>query len=244
VKHLLPGIALCECLRPVKSGQTTDRNGSKHLIYRCSESGPGHVNKRMSHVDEYLERQVFFFLTRAAHMAASAPVAPEALESLRTDEQAHRERLNQAARLFGEGAIDGEQLAEMSRGIRVKLAAVQSELATLDQAAARHEQVDVSRIDWTDRSALDFWDSLHIERKREWIRGTMDVVLHRHYRGSARVFDPGTVQVIVKSAEGVGATAANVAQWKREHPAGQESKTYEMMFQPGLGPGLPYTQVP
>jgi hypothetical protein len=177
-------------------------------------------------------------------MAASAPVAPEVLESLRTEEQAHRERLNQAARLFGEGDIDGEQLAEMSKGIRAKLAAVQSKLTALDEAAARHEQVDVSRIDWTDRSAVEFWDSLHVERKREWIRSTMDVVLHRHYRGSARVFDSGTVQVIVKSSEGVGATAANVAQWKLEHPAEQKPMAYEVMLQPGLGPGLPYTQMP
>jgi site-specific DNA recombinase len=244
VKHLLAGIALCECLRPVKSGQITDRNGAKHMIYRCSESGPGHVNKRMAYVDEFVGRQIFFFLTRAAHLAASAPVAPEVLESLRTEEQAHRERLNQAARLFGEGDIDGEQLTEMSKGIKVKLAAVQSKLAALDEAAARHEQVDVSGIDWTDRSALEFWDRLHVERKREWIRSTMDVVLHRHYRGSARVFDSGTVQVIVKSSEGVGATAANVAQWKLEHPAGQKPMAYEVMFQPGLGPGLPYTQMP
>lgn len=244
VKHLLAGIALCECLRPVKSGQVTDRKGVKHMIYRCSESGAGHVNKRMAYVDEYVERQILFFLTRAAHMAAQTPVDPAALEALRTDEQAHRERLNDAARLFGEGAIDGEQLAEMSKGIRARLANVQQQLADMEETAAQHDQLDISAIDWTDNASQEMWSSLHIEKKRAWIRTSMDVVLHRHYRGSARVFDPGTVQILIKHSSEGGATVENVAQWKHLNPPDQEPKLYNAMMQPGLGPGLPFTQAP
>jgi len=107
VKHLLAGLALCECLRPVKSGQITDRKGVKHMIYRCSESGPGHVNKRMAHVDEHVERLILFFLQQAAHAAATAPIDPTVLDKLRMDEAAHRERLNEGGRLFASGAIDG-----------------------------------------------------------------------------------------------------------------------------------------
>lgn len=244
VKHLLAGIALCECLRPVKSGQVTDRKGVKHMIYRCSESGPGHVNKRMAFVDECVERQILFFLTRAAHMAAKVPVDPAAVEALRTDEQAHRERLNDAARLFAEGAIDGEQLAELSKGIRARLAIVQEQLADMDEAAAQHDQLDMSAIDWTDNASQEIWNNLHIEKKRAWIRSSMDVVLHRHYRGSARVFDPGTVQILIKQSQQSGASAENVALWKEMNPPGQVPKLYNVMMQPGLGPGLPFTQAP
>lgn len=240
VKHLLAGIAFCECLRPVKSGQIKDRKGAKHMIYRCSESGPGHVNKRMSYVDEHVERLVLFFLAQAAHAAVTAPVDPVVLDGLRTDEAAHRERLNEAARLFGDGVIDGEQLSEMSKGIKAKLSAIQEQLAELDASNAKREQVDMpTDVDWSDTSSAEEWYGLHVERKRAWIRANFAIVLHRHSRGSARVFDPGTVQIIHKSSGAITATPAVVEQWRQEHATWDEPMQYGMMIQPYLGPQLP-----
>lgn len=233
VKHLLAGIAVCECLRPVKSGQIRDRKGIAHMIYRCSKSGPGHVSKRMSYVDEHVERQILLFLGRDSDGSKSAPADPATLDRLRTDEMAHRERLNDAARLYADEVIDREQLAEMSKRIRADMTAVQQQLADLEEVAARREQVEMPEIDWTQKASREYWDSLHIERKRAWIRASMEVVLHRHWRGSARVFDTSTVQVIVKSADGSGASADTVAQWKREHPMGRVAVDYEIMIQEG-----------
>ncbi|WP_314191277.1 recombinase family protein [uncultured Arthrobacter sp.] len=237
VKHLLAGIALCECLRPVRSGQIKDRKGIKHMIYRCSESGPGHVNKRMSYVDEHVERLILFFLAREAHAAATAPVDPAVIEGLRMDEAAYRERLNEAARLFGSGAIDAEQLSEMSKGIKAKLAAIQKQLAELDAVNAQRDQVDMpSDIDWSDDSSAKEWYGLHVERKRAWIRSHFEIVLHRHTRGSARVFDPGTVQIIHKGSAAVKATPAVVEQWRQEHAAWDQPMPYGFMIQPRLAP--------
>jgi hypothetical protein len=132
----------------------------------------------------------------------------------------------------------------MSKGIRARLAVVQQQLADMDEAAAQHDQLDMSAIDWTDNASQQIWDSLHIEKKRAWIRSSMDVVLHRHYRGSARVFDPGTVQILIKHSPEGGASVENVAQWKQMNPPGQEPKLYNVMMQPGFGPGLPFTQTP
>jgi DNA invertase Pin-like site-specific DNA recombinase len=237
VKHLLAGIALCECLRPVKSGQITDRKGVKHMIYRCSVSGPGHVNKRMSYVDEHVERLVLWFLAMAAHRATTAPTDPAVLDGLRTDEAAHRERLNEAARMFASGDIDGEQLKEMSRGINARLSAIQGQLAELDEADAKRDQVDMpTDIDWADSTSAERWHGLHVERKRAWLRNNFVVVLHRHSRGSARVFDPGTVQIIHKSTPAITATPAAVEQWRQEHATWDEAKPYGFMIQPNLGP--------
>lgn len=220
VKHLLAGIALCECLRPVKSGQITDRKGVKHMIYRCSESGPGHVNKRMSYVDEQVEQRVLWFLAGAAVMAASAPVDPAVLERLQMDATAHRERLNEAARLFGDGVIDGEQLAEMSKAINAKLSAVQAKIAELDRAAAHREQVELpAKVNWKDSASSQEWYGLHVERKRAWIRAKTAVVLHRHARGSARVFDPLTVQVMLKATPDAVVTEADVDLWRQRAEA-------------------------
>lgn len=241
VKHLLAGIALCECLRPVKSGQIKDRKGVKHMIYRCSESGPGHVNKRMSYVDEHVERLILLFLARAAHAAATAPVDPAVIDGLRMDETAHRERLNEAARLFGSGAIDGEQLSEMSKGIKAKLSAIQEQLAELDATNAKREQLDVpTGIDWTDTSSAKEWYGLHVERKRAWIRSRFVIVLHRHSRGSARIFDPGTVQIIVRPSIDAPVSEAAVEQWRQEHADWKTPAAYGFMVQPGvpLAPGF------
>jgi DNA invertase Pin-like site-specific DNA recombinase len=240
VKHLLAGLALCECLRPMKSGQITDRNGVKHMIYRCSESGPGHVNKRMSYVDEHVERQILFFLAVAAHRATTAPVDPAVIQGLRTEEAARRENLNQAARLFAEGVIDGEQLAVMSQVSKAKLATVQAKLAELDAASARREEVDMpANVDWSDTASADAWYALHVERKRAFIRENFIVILHRHTRGSARVFDPGTVQIVLKSMGAVHANAAMVEQWKAESAGWDKPMPFGVMIQPVLGPDLP-----
>lgn len=245
VKHLLSGVALCECLRPMKSGQITDRKGVKHMIYRCSESGPGHVNKRMSYVDEHVERQVIFFLAMAADKAASQAVDPKLLESLRTDESAHRENLNEAARLFANGVIDAEQLTVMSTTINAKLAAVQQQLAELDVAAAKREQVDMrSDIDWSTDEAAKEWYDLHVERKREWIRNRFIVILHRHSKGSAKVFDPGTVQIVVRTLGAVQATPELVQYWKAEAATWDKPMPYGFMINPTLGPELPPEGLP
>lgn len=235
VKHLLAGIAQCaECLSPMKSAQITDRKGVKHNIYRCATGGPGHVNKRMSYVDDLVERHILYFLAYAARREASAPSDPAVLEGLRLDESAHRERLNEAARLFASGAIDGEQLTEMSKGIKAKLSEIQEQLAQLEETNAMRDQVEMSAdIDWTDVEASQReWQSLHIERKRAWIRSRFVIVLHRHGRGSARVFDPGTVQIIVRTSLDAPVPMASVDQWRQEQAAGAPRSAFQFMVEP------------
>ncbi|MEV7457988.1 recombinase family protein [Pseudarthrobacter oxydans] len=224
VKHLLSGIALCECLRPVRAAQIVDRKGVKHNIYRCAETGPGHVNKRMSYVDDHVEQQVVYWLAMEAKVTASAPVDEAVLEAFRTDEAAYRERLNTAARMFADGTIDGEQLAEMSKGIKAKLEEVRQKLHKADEKAAQQHQVVTFDETWNpnEGGALEKWRGLHVERKRAHIRATYEIVLHRHARGSARVFDPATVQIAGKDQQihypdlPFPATPEGVANWKRE----------------------------
>lgn len=194
----------------------------------------------MAYVDEHVERHVLWFLTMAAHNTVAAPVDAQVIASLRTDEVAFRERLNEAGRLFASGAIDSEQLAEVTKGIKAKLAVIQQQLAEQDEAAAKHERVDMpADIDWSDPASAEWWRSLHVERKRAWIRSTFEIVLHRHTRGSARVFDPGTIQIIHKSTPAIRATPASVEQWRQEHAAWNTATPYGLMIQPPQGPHMP-----
>ncbi|MFE4077973.1 recombinase family protein [Paenarthrobacter sp. YIM B13468] len=214
VKYLLAGIALCECLRPVKSGQVVDRKGVKHMIYRCSERGPGHVNKRIEYVDAAVEERVLWFLASADRQSTHA-VDPEVVSALRTDESAYRERLNEAARMFASGDIDSEQLAAMSKGLRAKLTETQAKLAALDEETARSKETDLAgQVDWKNSDASAHWSALHVERKRAWLRANMVIVLHRHARGSARVFDPLTIQVALKATPDAEITQEHVADWR------------------------------
>jgi len=125
----------------------------------------------------------------------------------------------------------------MSKGIRAKLSAIQEKLAGLEEANAKRDQVDMpSDIDWSDTSSAEAWYGLHVERKRAWIRANFVIVLHRHSRGSARVFDPGTVQIIHKANPAITATPDIVEQWRLEHATWSEPMPYGLMLQPQLGP--------
>jgi hypothetical protein len=121
--------------------------------------------------------------------------------------------------MFADGTIDGEQLAEMSKGIRAKLETIQQRLVAVDEAAAQRQEMSLDDgTDWNDEASREKWYGLHVERKRAYIRSRYDIVLHRHVRGSARVFDPATVQMSPKDLNlpEQGATPEGVARWKRE----------------------------
>jgi site-specific DNA recombinase len=209
-------------------------------------AGPGHVNKRMSHVDAHVERHILFFLAKAAHQTAMAPVDAAVLESLRADEAAHRERLNEAARLFADGAIDGEQVSEMSKGIKAKLAIVQARLSEIDEMNARRQQVDIStQIDWADTSSAQEWYGLHVERKRAWIRENLAIILHRHTFGSPRIFDPGTVQIIATASPNSVIPASAVEQWRHDWATWTSKEPYGLMLEPMPMPmPMPGPEVP
>ncbi|KQR06431.1 hypothetical protein ASF74_03415 [Arthrobacter sp. Leaf145] len=221
VKYLLAGIALCECLRPVKSGQTSDRKGGKHMIYRCSERGPGHVNKRIEYVDAVAEHDILFQMALTAMMQPTADVDTVRVDELKTSETAYREKLNEAAKLFATDVINGEQFAVMNREIKAKLVEVSDELADMSTAGAKRQVIEIpDYIDWSDAETTSQWRGWSLERKRAWIREHVNVILHRHSRGSARVFDKATVQVSLKSVE----TAQQaVERWRSLHFGGPKS---------------------
>lgn len=69
--------------------------------------------------------------------------------------------MNQAARLFAEGVIDGKQLAVMSQVSKAKLATVREQLAELGEASARRMEVNMpADVDCSDTSSADAWYAL------------------------------------------------------------------------------------
>lgn len=228
VKHLLAGIARCECLAPVRSGTATGRNGEKYPVYRCVVGGPGHVNKRMSYVDDHVQRQILFFFynwrhnLEAAHESEGGPDQ----ETLRTDIAAYRERLDEGARLFADGVITSEQLTRMTGALRPKLEAAEQQLTLVDQRTATVASFKQNKVDYDDPRFREEWESWDVEKKRALIRERFFIVLHRHTRGSARVFDPGTVQFTFKRSVADELTTGHVEQWKLDQENNPDRDPY------------------
>ena len=232
VKHLLSGIAVCECLSPVRSAMATGRNGERYPIYRCVVGGPGHVNKRMSYVDEHVLRHVLWFFYNWRHrteLEGAAGSAPD-VEGLRTHVSAYRERLDEGARLFAEGLITGEQLTTMSRSLHPKLTAAEAELSAHEQRTAATASLSMSEVDFDDPRFRDEWETWSVEKKRALIRERFFVVLHRHTTGSARVFDPGTVQIKIKASANEALTASHVNQWKEDQVVHPQRQPYMLQM--------------
>lgn len=204
--HLLAGIAQCHCGAFVRSATVKARNGDTHRIYRCPQPGPGHVSKRIGFVDEVVDNIVV--AVRAAHKAArsndSGPT-PES-ERLQLEATALRKRQEDAGMQAALGQIPMHMLANINGHIEKQLAEVTAAMVRIEEEAARQPPTDSEiRPVSMDSPEADEWLTMHIDDRRDYLRSICNVVLLPHGKGSTKVFNPDTVQVVVKApGEGPG----------------------------------------
>lgn len=191
VKWLMAGLARCECGARVRSAAVGTRAGETAAIYRCPERGPGHVGRRAHEVDELVTRTVIGYLNRpdtlAALRAIHAPGRPD--RDLAAEAQTLRTRLDEAAGLYADGALTGDQLRRISGELRPQLDAVEAQMATASGAGA------LAPFLAGEERAGDVWQRLGIEERRAVVAQLMVVTLMRTDRKSGRFFNPETIKI-------------------------------------------------
>lgn len=197
-RHLLAGIAQCHCGALVRSATVSGRNREKYMVYRCPEKGRGHVGKRISLVDSLVDRHMVAYRTIAARHRDDDRPSKEA-EELETEAAALRERLHEAALLAADGVITMSQLAVTSARIRSSLEEVESRLELLAVSSSLpQDSYELPDADMTTSVALEWFNS-SIDTRRDYVRRVCNVILLPHSKGSPRVFDTDTVQIVLKT---------------------------------------------
>lgn len=203
--HLLAGIAQCHCGSYVRSATVSGRDGVSHRIYRCGERGPGHVSKRVEFVDEVVNTIVVAL--RAAQDSAKAKESgpnPEA-ERLQLEAVALRKRQEEAGVQAALGQIPMHMLSNINAVIEKELATVTAAMVRFEEEAARQPPTEEVQPISMDSPQAREWLSMHIDDRRDYLRGICNVVLLPHGKGSTKVFNPDTVQLLVKApGEGPG----------------------------------------
>lgn len=196
-KYLLAGIATCPCGSVVRSGLTTLRNGTKHRHYRCKESGSGHVGKRISFVDDVVNRWAIAW--RAAVSANEGMHVVEVDTSpLEIEMVALRRRLEDVAFQAADGDITPSQFSLFSRRIQDNLLRLEREMVAARLQPTLPPAVIPSLSASGDQKHADEWFALPLDDRRDWVRKTFDVTLLPHGSGSTKVFNPATVRVLPK----------------------------------------------
>ena len=203
--HLLAGIAQCHCGAYVRSATVTGRDGQKHRIYRCVVRGPGHVSKRIEFVDYVVNSAIVAVRSAQAATKDSDTIGhhPEA-ERLQLEATALRKRQDEAGTQAALGKIPMQMLSNINAVIEKELAAVTAAMVRIEEAAARRppSDSDIRPVAMDSPEAAD-WLSMHIDDRRDYLRSICNIVLLPHGKGSTKVFNPNTVQVVIK-AQGEG----------------------------------------
>ena len=184
---LLSGIAECGvCGRGLVVAVAGGKGRPLRPVYRCrparGSGSLGHLARDVASLDEYVTTAVLAWLARPDAALALRPAARNAAP-LHTQVAALRQRLDQVAGMFADGAIDASQLAAATRKLNAELAAVNHRLAEL----GRHDNLAAFR--GHDPAAV--WARLDLHQRRAVITTLMRLVLKPAPRGRPRGWKPG-----------------------------------------------------
>lgn len=192
-KYLLSGVMKCYCDRYMTGFGAEGHRRS----YRCKihqEGGkyvPGHANRAMGPLDDYVLRLAAAYLDRddfkAAVMADAQHLADREAPAVSADVGELIGRKNSLARMFAQGAISESQLVEGSREVEQKLEAMQQ------RAAANSGSRVMASFAFAENAGEAFL-AADTEIQRELLRAVFDITLYPSgpYRGT---FDPSTVSI-------------------------------------------------
>lgn len=204
--HLMAGIAQCHCGALVRSATVAARNGEKQRIYRCPERGPGHVSKRIAFVDEVVNRVIVAVRTaQKERVSEDRGPSPEA-ERLQAEATAIRKRQEEAALHAAQGRVPMHMLSTINDHLEKQLDDVTAAMVRMEEEAARQPpSEDAIQPIAMDSLEAHEWMNMHIDDRRDYLRSICNVVLLPHGKGSTKVFNPDTVQVVIKApGEGPG----------------------------------------
>lgn len=196
-KFLLVGIAQCHCGSKLIINYVKSRKGDKYPTYRCPVTGTGHVAKRANYVDDYVNHHMVVYRRVTAGREQSTDSGVEA-KALEVEATALRERLTEAAMMAARGVITMAQLAAMTEEMQGRLRDTESRLTDLALVQNLPEVPHLPLAGDVQATEMMEWMELPIDDRRDYIRRVCNIVLLSHFKGSARVFDRATVQVVYK----------------------------------------------
>ncbi|KLU10620.1 recombinase family protein [Kocuria sp. SM24M-10] len=193
VRHLLAGLAVCgECGSPMKSATAGNRDGTRRTVYRCKVGGPGHPVRTAAPIDHFAEELVIGRLSfpDAAALLSARPDVD--LDALRTEDEALRARLDDAAEQFADGAITAGQLNIITARVQDRLRMIAGELAT-----AQPSQAVAGMLSGGDVRAR--WQDADVETRRAVLDALAVVTIQATGRSHGKDFDPDTIAITWRS---------------------------------------------
>lgn len=196
-KYLLSGVVKCFCGRFMTGFGAEGHRRS----YRCKihqEGGkytPGHANRAMAPLDDYVKAAAAAYLDRDDYKSAVRADAQLLAENERPAESADIggliARKNSLARMFAQGVISESQLIEGSREIEQKLDSMK------DQAAANIGSRIMAEFAFAEHPGAAFL-AASADVQRELLRTVFDITLRPTgpHRGE---FDPASVDMSPRS---------------------------------------------
>ena len=187
IKYMLTGILTCgRCGEYMATAHTA--RGSR--LYKCKNSDTA---RNAEQLDDLVTAVVLERLRRPDAADLAAPSQGVDVGSLRTDAQALRTQLDEAAALFAAGSIRASQLATITTRIEDRLRVIESEL----EAAGRADAV-TSVLGERDVQAT--WDDLDVMRRRAVIKALFSRVTVLPVAKGTRTLQPEHVTIEWRTA--------------------------------------------
>jgi len=182
IKFLLSSIAHCgRC--GAKVG--TSRTAKGRRVYKCGAQGD--LTRDAERIDAYVEAVIISRLSRPDAVDLLAPERPEVdVAKLRAEVTAQRIKLQEAAQLFADDAIQAGQLAIITKAAEARIQALEEEITTATQQSPLVGLIGPDDV-------AEKWDRLDILAQRVVLKALFERVTLEGVRRGQRAFDPESV---------------------------------------------------
>lgn len=192
-RYLGAGLYMCGVCGDLLRSARTGSSGKPG--YRC-RSGT-HIVRAAEPLDRLVRDVVVARLSRSDAADLFGPDATEDLASLHTDAAAIRERLDELARLYAEGAVDARQLSQGTGRLKARLVDVESVIAGVGAGSALDGMIGIA-----DPGAV--YDDLPLSRQRRVVDALLNVTVHPGRRGvqpGGGYFDRESIEITPKGRQ-------------------------------------------
>lgn len=185
VKFLLTSIAECgRCDDGALMATARTQHGVR--TYKCHDKGD--VSRKAEPIDQLVEALVIARLSRPDAAALLQVSSHVDVAELRTEADARRQALEEAASLFASGAIRASQLATITATIERELADLERAIGDAGRGDALADIVGADDV----RAA---WSALDIARQRAIVKALFARIVVGPVKRGARIFEPDSVRI-------------------------------------------------
>lgn len=191
VKYLLTNLAECGRCND-GSKVTTGRTQHGKRNYQCSARG--NLTRGAVQIDELTEAVVIERLSRpdAAQLLPDQQHSVD-LAALRDESNSQRARIDEAAKLFANGHIQGKQLQTITTVCEQRIAEIEQQIAASVTISPLNAIVGAEDV-------AEAWHGLDIMQQREILRTLFERIVIEPVKQGARIFRPESVTYVWKTS--------------------------------------------